>query len=136
MQQEVELTAIARQAHDRFISMSQPQCVVLGGETTVKVKGNGLGGRNLEVALSSVTGISTIPGVSVLTLATDGEDGPTDAAGAFVTNNTHHEALRLSIKLNEILNNNDAYHALERLGGLLKNRTNRNKCKRYNIYFL
>ncbi len=65
-------------------SLKKPTILIAGGETTVQVRGKGLGGRNLEVALGAVKRISNLGRTALVTLATDGEDGPTDAAGAIV----------------------------------------------------
>lgn len=93
---------------------------IAGGETTVKVSGSGLGGRNLEVALSAVAEMDGMQNCVLITLATDGEDGPTDAAGAFVTGETLQQALSLGLDPVEYLCNNDAYHFFERIGNLIK----------------
>lgn len=92
---------------------------IAGGETTVKVTGDGLGGRNLEVALGAVRKLSGIKNTLLVTLATDGEDGPTNAAGAFVTGNTLSTGLRIGIEPETFLANNDAYHYFEKTGGLI-----------------
>ena len=97
----------------------QPYLGIVGGETTVKVTGKGLGGRNLEVALGAVAEISGIKNCLLITLATDGEDGPTNAAGAFVTGETLSAAHQLGLDPDVFLNNNDAYHFFEKTGGLI-----------------
>ncbi len=100
--------------------MKRPTLVVGGGETTVKVIGTGLGGRNLEFALAAVQPLAQHPGVMLFTLATDGEDGPTDAAGAIVTADTMKRAQNFHLDSLEFLENNDAYHFFEKVGGLIK----------------
>lgn len=65
-----------------------PACLVLGGETTVTLAAPGQGGRNQELALSAAQGIAGLPGTAIMALATDGSDGPTDAAGAIVDGQT------------------------------------------------
>ncbi len=104
-----------------FLSeMKRPGLLVFGGETTVHIHGNGHGGRNLETALSAVRGRSEYKDCALVTLATDGEDGPTDAAGAVVTSETLANALSAGLVPEEYLRNNDSYHFFEQAGGLLK----------------
>jgi hydroxypyruvate reductase len=97
----------------------KPWLGIAGGETTVKVKGNGLGGRNLEVALGAVRKLSGQANCLLVTQATDGEDGPTDAEGAYVTGETLKNGLAIGIEPNSYLENNDAYHFFEKAGGLI-----------------
>ena len=97
-----------------------PELMIFGGETTVNLNGSGLGGRNLETALAAVRPMASYPGCALVTLATDGEDGPTDAAGAIVTSETLSRALELGCDPAEYLKNNDSYHFFEKTGGLLK----------------
>lgn len=104
-----------------FFSELEPKgLLIFGGETTVQLHGNGSGGRNLELALASVRSMAERPGCVLFTLATDGEDGPTDAAGAFVTEDTLAEALRLGCIPEEYLKNNDSYQFFEQVNGLIK----------------
>lgn len=89
--------------------MPPAHCIILGGETTVTIRGNGLGGRNLEMALSAAIGIENLPNAVIFTLATDGDDGPTHCAGAMVCGETVGYG-RLQNKNAQIhLNNNDSY---------------------------
>ncbi len=100
---------------------NRPICLIAGGETTVSLGNtNGLGGRNQEVALSAVAGLAGIPDVMLVTLATDGEDGPTDAAGAVVTGDTLARAQLLGLDLDAHLHNHNAYPFFDALGDLLK----------------
>ncbi len=104
-----------------FLSeMKRPGLLVFGGETTVHIHGKGLGGRNLETALGAVRGMAEYPDCALVTLATDGEDGPTDAAGAVVTADTLTNALAAGLVPEEFLKNNDSYHFFEQAGGLLR----------------
>jgi hydroxypyruvate reductase len=100
--------------------LARPACLIAGGETTVSVRGAGLGGRNLEVALGSVYDLAGLDKVALVTLGTDGEDGPTDAAGALVTGETLEKARRLQVTPFQFLANNDSYHFFEQVGGLIK----------------
>lgn len=96
-----------------------PACVVLGGETTVTVKGHGLGGRNQELALAAAVQIAGLPDATILTLATDGSDGPTDAAGAIVDGDTCRRARELGLDPQQFLADDDSYHFFQRLGDLV-----------------
>ncbi|MDO9084562.1 MAG: glycerate kinase [Anaerolineaceae bacterium] len=97
-----------------------PLCMIAGGETTVTLKGSGKGGRNLELALAAVPLLAGLKDVMLVTLATDGEDGPTDAAGAVVTGETANKAKVLGLNPEGYLKNNDSYHFFAALGDLLK----------------
>ena len=78
-------------------SQSHPFCLIAGGETTVTIKGNGTGGRNQELALAAVPQLAGLENALLISLATDGEDGPTDAAGAVVNGETLHRAESLGL---------------------------------------
>ena len=93
-------------------------CLISGGETTVTVKGNGKGGRNMELALSFAMEIEGTSGITFLSAGTDGTDGPTDAAGAVVDGETVPKARSLGMSPEEYLENNDSYHFFEKAGGL------------------
>ena len=90
-----------------------------GGETVVQLTGKGLGGRNQELALAAAVGINGIPGAAVFSVGSDGTDGPTDAAGGYVDYTTAGELKKQSIEIFDVLKQNDAYHALEKVGGLV-----------------
>ena len=77
--------------------LTPPFCLVAGGETTVTLHGHGRGGRNQELALAAVPALAGIPNVLLVALATDGEDGPTDAAGAVVSGETYQRGLDLGL---------------------------------------
>ena len=93
---------------------------IAGGETIVNLTGHGLGGRNQEIALSASAGIAGLGNVAVFSVGSDGTDGPTDAAGGYVDSETHAALKGLGIEEYEVLKENDAYHALEKVGGLIK----------------
>jgi hydroxypyruvate reductase len=99
--------------------LSEPACLILGGETTVTLQGDGKGGRNQEMALAAALALAGWENVLITCLATDGTDGPTDAAGAFVDGTTITRAAKLGLDAADYLTNNDAYHFFERLGDLL-----------------
>lgn len=94
-------------------------CLVAGGETTVSVLGNGRGGRNQEFALSAARVIAGMPGLLVAGFGTDGVDGPTDAAGAWVTGDSIAAASDLDLDADDYLARNDAYTFHKALGTLL-----------------
>lgn len=93
-------------------------CLITGGETTVTVKGNGLGGRNMELALAFALEIEGKEGIALLSAGTDGTDGPTDAAGAIVDGQTVLKARRMGLDPEGYLSNNDSYHFFRRTGDL------------------
>jgi hydroxypyruvate reductase/glycerate 2-kinase len=94
------------------------RCLISGGETTVTVKGNGIGGRNMELALSFAMEIEGIAGITLLSAGTDGTDGPTDAAGAIVDGETVKKARAIGLNPEEYLNNNDSYNFFKKIDGL------------------
>jgi hydroxypyruvate reductase len=114
------LGALARQIAADGRPLPRPACIVLGGETTVTLKEPGKGGRNQELALGAVGDLDGIPNIALVTLATDGGDGPTDAAGAVVTGETLQRARQFSMDPWVYLKHNDAYSFFEPLGDLIK----------------
>lgn len=94
-------------------------CAIAGGETTVVVRGAGRGGRNQEFALALAAALAGAP-VAVLSAGTDGVDGPTDAAGAFVDGGTLRRAAALALDAEGALADNDSYSFFARLGDLLR----------------
>lgn len=96
-----------------------PALLIAAGETTVTVRGDGKGGRNQEFALSAALGIDGVPGVALLSLGTDGRDGPTDAAGGLVDGGTAARIRAAGLDPEEALAQNDSYTALKAAGDLL-----------------
>jgi glycerate 2-kinase len=115
-----ELATFLRQAKKTGSPVPGPACILAGGETTVTVKGNGKGGRNTELALAAVSELADFPGVLLVALATDGEDGPTEAAGAVVTGESYRRAAGLDMHVGDFLGRNDSYTFFEGLDDLLK----------------
>ena len=111
--------AIARELAREGRPLPRPACVVLGGETTVTVRGGGRGGRNQELALAALPALAGLDDVLLLTVATDGSDGPTDAAGAFADGTSLARAQALGLDPLAYLADNDAYTFFARLGDLL-----------------
>lgn len=98
---------------------SPPACIVWGGETTVTIRGRGKGGRNQELALSAALGMQGIDPVALMALATDGVDGPTDAAGAIVTGDTILQAKNTGLDAFQFLSQNDSYNFFKVTGELI-----------------
>ena len=127
---------LAGQLREEISKRPRPFCLIAGGETTVTLrhgsqrpgavaggqalKGNGKGGRNQELALSTVKELAGVQDVFLITLGTDGEDGPTDAAGAVVTGESAWQAERLGVDAADHLSRNDAYAFFDTLGDLIR----------------
>jgi len=111
--------ALAKEIRRYGRPVAPPACVVWGGETTVTVRGDGLGGRNQELALAAALALDGWSDVVLVALATDGTDGPTDAAGALVTGETVARARRLGLAPGKYLARNDSYRFFQRLGDLI-----------------
>jgi hydroxypyruvate reductase len=109
--------AIAREAIARGYSR---MCFLSGGETTVTVRGKGLGGRNQEFVLAAAIALKQTSGVTIFGAGTDGIDGPTDAAGAVADSSTLLRACVLKLEPRSFLDDNDSYRFFERAGGLVK----------------
>jgi glycerate-2-kinase len=95
-----------------------PVCLISGGETTVTVEGYGIGGRNMELALSFAIAIEGFEGITFLSAGTDGTDGPTDAAGAIVDGETIKKAKAVGLNPEEYLSNNDSYNFFRKIDNL------------------
>jgi hydroxypyruvate reductase len=108
--------AIAREIVRSGQPVRPPACVISGGETTVTLRGNGLGGRNQEFVLAAALEIAGLPDTVVFSAGTDGTDGPTDAAGAIADGSS----LSRNPQCAAYLNANDSYHYFETLGDLVK----------------
>ncbi|WP_020586911.1 glycerate kinase type-2 family protein [Desulfobacter curvatus] len=138
------ITGEAREIAKVFSGMAQdialgnlppqpPACVLAGGETTVTITGNGKGGRNQEMALSFLqaleAGPTGIENIFFLSGATDGNDGPTDAAGAFASQTVLEAGKKAGLDINEYLSRHDSYTYFDRAGYLFKpGPTNTNVC--------
>lgn len=93
--------------------------LIAGGETVVKVTGDGKGGRNQELALEAAVGIEGMEKVCIFSIGSDGTDGPTDAAGGYADGTTARVLREMGVEIEKVLGENDAYHALEKTGGLI-----------------
>ncbi|MBI3242794.1 MAG: glycerate kinase [Chloroflexi bacterium] len=103
----------------QWFGHTRPQCIIFGGETTVMVRGNGLGGRNQELALAAAIAMNGFEKVALAAFATDGIDGPTPAAGAYVTGETCERARALGLDPARFLNRNDSHTFFARLDDLI-----------------
>jgi hydroxypyruvate reductase len=112
--------AIAKEIRASGRPVKPPACVISGGETTVTIRGAGLGGRSQEFALAAALDIAGLEDVLVLSAGTDGSDGPTDAAGAIADGSTIARAQAQGLEASRFLANNDSYHFFDRLGDLIK----------------
>jgi glycerate 2-kinase len=112
--------AIAREIQVAGRPVKVPACVISGGETTVTIRGKGLGGRNQEFALAAAIDIAGLGDTVILSAGTDGTDGPTDAAGAIADGATLARAQALHLDAPEYLANNDSYRFLDATGDLIK----------------
>jgi len=100
--------------------LNRPFCLLAGGETTVTIKGSGRGGRNQELVLGAADVIKEMKDAMLVSIATDGEDGPTDAAGAVITDRSARRAESLGLDARDHLSRNDAYPFFEDMGDLVK----------------
>jgi hydroxypyruvate reductase len=112
-------SAIAKEIISTDNPVSRPACVISGGETTVTIRGKGLGGRNQEFSLAVAIDIDGLDNVVILSGGTDGTDGPTDAAGAIADGTSLRRAGELNLRADDHLRENDSYHFFEKLGDLL-----------------
>jgi hydroxypyruvate reductase len=114
------LAALLRQMRRSGHPLSPPACLLLGGETTVTVRGKGKGGRSQELVLAGAIAIAGGRDLVIWSAGTDGTDGPTDAAGAVADGETWARAKEVGLDPVRALEENDAYHFFEGLGDLIK----------------
>jgi glycerate-2-kinase len=119
----IALAGIVRGIRDRHEPFAPPACILCGGETTVSLGAeHGLGGRNQELVLAAMQylGMSGLQRAVILSGGTDGEDGPTDAAGALVDQKVFRSAGTQRLDPIQYLKRHDSYHFFEQTGGLIK----------------
>ena len=114
------LAGILREVDASGHPLARPCCIVAGGETTVTIRGRGRGGRNQELALAAALSLRGLPDVLFASVGTDGSDGPTDAAGAWVDGTTVDRAIALGLDPLAALADNDSYAFFDRLGDLIR----------------
>ena len=112
--------AIARQMRVSGQPLRPPACVISGGETTVTLDGDGLGGRNQEFALAAAIDIAGLADTLMLSAGTDGSDGPTDAAGAIADGATVDRAAAKGLDAKDFLRRHDSYRFFDPLGDLIR----------------
>jgi len=112
--------ALAKEVVTYGHPLPPPVAIVAGGETTVTVRGRGIGGRNQEVALGAALMIAGLERTVVASVSTDGIDGPTDAAGAIIDGKTIDRGQRLNLKAAQYLKNNDSYSFFSKIGDLIR----------------
>ena len=115
------LSGITKSILNNNLPILPPACILLGGETTVTVKGKGKGGRNQELVLAMLMAMQEVgKSFYFCSIGTDGTDGPTDAAGAWIDQNSFEKARNKKLNAEEYLKNNDSYHFFNKLGQLIK----------------
>jgi glycerate 2-kinase len=130
------LAGVLREIDASGHPLPRPCCVVAGGETTVTIRGEGRGGRNQELALAAATSARGLDNVLLASVGTDGSDGPTDAAGAWVDGSTLDHAAERGLDAAAALANNDSYTFFEALGGSNLIRTGPTNTNVNDIYLL
>lgn len=113
------IAAVCREIFDSGNPLCRPAGIVFGGETTVKVEGSGLGGRNQELTLSAALKLNGLEACAIASLSTDGVDGPTDAAGAIADGYTLKRAGQARLDAEKFLADNDSYSFFSRLDDLI-----------------
>lgn len=113
------IAVMAKDIKQGVSSLKPPCAIILGGETVVKIRGNGIGGRNQEIALSAAINIEGAGGIVIFSVGSDGTDGPTGAAGGIVDGDTVLRLKQLNESAEDYLDNNDSYHALLKSADLL-----------------
>lgn len=114
------LAGVLREIEASGHPLARPACVIAGGETTVTVRGEGKGGRNQELVLAAANSLRGLPNVLLASIGTDGSDGPTDAAGAWVDGTTLDRAAELGLDPAASLAANDSYTFFDKVGGLIR----------------
>jgi hydroxypyruvate reductase len=113
------LCAMAVEARETGNPLPPPVCLLCGGEPTVTLTGDGLGGRNQEMALAAALALEGSGGIAMMSGGTDGTDGPTDAAGAIADGRTVSSALQKGLDARDFLRRSDSYHFFEALDDLV-----------------
>lgn len=112
-------TMLARKAKELSTGIGRT-ALIAGGETVVHLTGDGLGGRNQEIALAAAEELRGVRDAALISVGSDGTDGPTDAAGGYADGGTFDALLRRGIRIADVLRNNDAYHALDAVDCLIR----------------
>jgi glycerate 2-kinase len=113
-------SAIVKEVQATGRPVKPPACILSGGETTVTLRGKGMGGRNQEFVLAAAIALNGFGPVTIFSAGTDGMDGPTDAAGAFADQTTVDGARAVGMDAAGSLANNDSYRFFHKVGGLVQ----------------
>ncbi|MEZ4662845.1 MAG: MOFRL family protein [Caldilineaceae bacterium] len=114
------VVSLAREVRASGLPVAAPACIILGGETTVRLgEAPGRGGRNQELALAAALEMQGMENVIIAALATDGTDGPTDSAGGLVDGDTVRRGQQNGLRAADALAHHDAYPYLEAVNDLL-----------------
>lgn len=115
------MASIAKQLeeNEKEPFIQKPCAIIIGGETIVRIRGNGTGGRNQELALSAAIEIEGLDDTVIFSLASDGTDGPTDVAGGIIDGKTASRIRESGMEPEVYLDNNDSYNALKASGDLI-----------------
>ena len=119
--------ALAKEVLKTGNPLPKPACILSGGETTVTIRGDGLGGRNQEFVLAAAIDIAGHENIVLLSGGTDGNDGPTDAAGAIADSDTIKKAAEMELSPSAFLSNNDSYHFFRKNGGSVNYRPHKHQ---------
>ena len=119
-QLDLDCEEAAEELYSQINEIRGRKALIAGGEMTVKVKGNGLGGRCQQLAFLLSKKIAGRNDVRIVCIGSDGTDGPTDAAGAYIDGNTYEKMKEAGIDYDAILDDSDTYHALDRIGALIR----------------
>ena len=117
-----EASEVGRWMADQMLarrSSGRKLALLAGGETVVHVRGTGLGGRNQELAMAAAEKLENVKGVAIISVGSDGTDGPTDAAGGYADGETMADMAAAGVDYRAMLENNDSYHALKAVDGLV-----------------
>ncbi|VAX23579.1 D-glycerate 2-kinase [hydrothermal vent metagenome] len=115
----IEIVSDAIEFLEHGAEVGKKYCLIYGGETTVHIIGKGKGGRNQEMVLSGAVKLSGHKGIAMLSCGSDGNDGPTDAAGAYCDWTTINRGKALNLNAQEYLSNNDSYNFFNQLNDLI-----------------
>jgi len=126
-------TAIAKEILSTGNPIQKPACIISGGETTVTVRGQGLGGRNQEFALAAAIDIDGLEGVVILSGGTDGTDGPTDAAGALADGATVRRAFNMGLGAEQYLYDNNSYNFFQTARRFARHRADTHECDGFEV---
>lgn len=115
-----EARVLGREIASEILQENKNTVIIAGGETTVKIKGVGIGGRCQELVLATGNLLKNTQGIVIAAIGTDGKDGPTDVAGGMIDGLFIEKASKLELDIGEYLENNDSYNYFKKINGLIK----------------